>query len=1145
MKQRKPIFYEADRARWRRTSRVLEISAAALTALLIYFSVTILIPVYLPEVMQPETRQGLRAAPTKKVVKREGRRRRIAAIGQVPEKYDPLRAAFYVSWDPTSLASLKIHYKDIDLLIAEQLHAVSPDGGLTVVDYERYETLRATPEEALARIEADKLHQWMKQQKTASPGFDLPMMGLVNNSDGTNWFIKEMSEMLASRAARQRLEQELTEYAVKARQAGIVVDFEEVPEASQRHFRQFIGELAPALHAVGLKLMVALPARDVVYDYAYFGAQCDAVILMNYDQHWMTSPPGPIASQDWFVENIRQVSAIVPPSKIVMGIANYAYDWPAKQSGQEYHAENLTVQDALLRAAESESVVEFDEDSLNPHYSYYDEQNRLHQVWMQDAVTAYNQLRVCERAGVQGTALWRMGSSDSSLWPLWDAIRPDDATRAKLETVPPGQDLILEGQGDVWRIQSTPKDGRRKFTYDPATDLITSENYEVYPLSYSIDQMGAAKKKVAISFDDGPDPRWTPGMLNILKEKKAPATFFVIGDEASREPALLKREYAEGHEIGNHTYTHPAFNTVSYPQLRIELNLTQRVVTSELGVKSTLFRPPYGIDHQPEFASEVENLPETQEMGYLLVGSQIDPHDWQHPDGIHQAPAAEIVASVLNQAEHGRGNIILLHDGGGDRTQTLAALPLIIDGLRSRGFQIVSVAELLGKTRADVMLPLTPAERVGARADGFVFGLYRWLRLAMGALFIVGIALVSGRALVIGLLALIEKMRTDHHATVKGPLPSVSVLIPAYNEEGVIVQTVRAALATVATDLRVIVVNDGSKDRTGALLDAEFARDPRVLIIHQSNQGKAAALNHALAQAVTEIVVTIDADTEVEPEAVPLLLRHFADPTVGAVAGNVKVGNRTRWLTRWQALEYITSQNLEKRAFDLLNCITVVPGALGAWRRKAIEQAGGITADTVAEDADLTVSIRRLGWRVTYDEDAVAWTDAPETAAALVGQRFRWTFGTLQSCWKHRDTLFRPKYGTLGWVALPNIFIFQFLLPLISPVIDLMFLGSVLLWGLAQFPSLHLPQIWTSADLGKSILFFAGFLLIDLFTCVVAFLLEREEDWTLLVPVLMQRFYYRQMMYVVLFRSVKEAVSGRPVGWRGVEPEHPAEVAHA
>jgi cellulose synthase/poly-beta-1,6-N-acetylglucosamine synthase-like glycosyltransferase len=298
-------------------------------------------------------------------------------------------------------------------------------------------------------------------------------------------------------------------------------------------------------------------------------------------------------------------------------------------------------------------------------------------------------------------------------------------------------------------------------------------------------------------------------------------------------------------------------------------------------------------------------------------------------------------------------------------------------------------------------------------------------------------------------------------------------------------------------------------------------------------------LSVALTHARTEIVVTIDADTEVEPDALRHLLRHFSDPQVGAVAGNVKVGNRSRWLTRWQALEYITSQNMEKRAFDLLNCITVVPGALGAWRRQAIEAAGGITADTVAEDADLTIAIRRLGWRVTYDEYAIAWTEAPVTPGVLIRQRFRWTFGTLQSFWKHSSTLFRAKYGALGWVALPNIFVFQIALPLISPVIDLLFLGSLLLWGLAQLHITQIPHLWTTADVQRSVIFFLGFLIIDVFTCMIAFALERHEDWTLLIPVLLQRFYYRQLMYIVLFRSVKEAVSGRAVGWRGVETEPP------
>ena len=1144
MKEHRPIFYDAERVRWRRTRRVMEVTGALLTLLLAYFFVTIAVSVDLPAGLLPDTEPRYHPLKTKKKVAplREGRRRRVANIGSVPASYDPLRAAFFVSWDANSIASLKKHYKDIDLLIPEQLHAVTADGAITVVDYEHGQNrAKVSPLEAVALLKEDKLHLWMK---SLNPPIELPMMGLLNNYDGVEWRVTEMAQMLANSTARQRLVRDVVEFAVESREAGIVVDFEEVPEASQAHFRQFAAELESALHSEGLKLMIALPARDDIYDYKFFGKHCDAVVLMNYDEHWLTSAPGPIASQDWYVENLRQVMKEVPAQKIIVAVGSYAYDWSEAAKKTYEPAQSLTIQEALLRAYESETQVEFDAASLNPHYSYYDEHDHVHQVWMLDAVTIYNELRASELLGVQGTALWRLGSADTSLWPAWDATRPDDAVRQKLNDLPPGPDLILEGEGDIWHFIDTPKHGRRSFTYDASTDLITSEKYDAYPLSYHIDQIGAAQEKLALTFDDGPDPTWTPKILDILKQKHVPATFFVIGSDANKRPQLLRREYAEGHEIGNHTYTHPNWEgDLSLTQIRWELNLTQRLIESILGVKSILFRPPYGIDHQPEFAEEVAHLPAAQDMGYLIVGQKVDPNDWsQQAPGI-PIPAAKIVENVLREAP--KGNIILLHDGGGDRSQTLAALPQVIDALRANGYQLVSVSDLIGKTRAQVMLPLSPQEQFEARADGFIFGIYHWFWVLITTTFILGIILVSGRTLIIGLLALIEKLRPDH-AVMPTPPPGVTVLIPANNEEKVIVQTVTSVLLSDLQDLRIIVVDDGSTDRTGELLDANFSHQPRVQIIHQVNRGKAAALRLAIAQAQTEIVVTIDADTEVEPDAISKLLRHFSDPKIGAVAGNVKVGNRSRWLTRWQALEYITSQNMEKRAFDLLNCITVVPGALGAWRKAAIEAAGGITADTVAEDADLTIAIRRLGWRVSYDEEAIAWTEAPEKPGLLIRQRFRWTFGTLQSFWKHSGTLFRPKYGTLGWIALPNIFIFQLALPLISPIIDLLFFGSVALWAVQWWHFSWLPTIQSSTDdLLRSVFFFIGFLLIDVLTCVIAFALERKEDWTLLVPVLLQRFYYRQLMYVVLFRSVKEAVSGRPVGWRGVEKEAPPRAAPA
>ncbi len=930
--------------------------------------------------------------------------------------YDPLRVAFYVSWDTSSLASLQQHYRDIDLLIPEQFYSFSPDGRLDE---------QSDP----------KLSAWMQ-----GLGIEIPTMPLLQNSDGTVWHIPEMSAMLHEPEARQHLVQQIGSADCRAaHEAGLALDFEQVPDKSQPDFTAFVNEAAAALHGANLKFMVALPADDDSYHYTEIAKAADAIIMMNYDQHWLYSQAGPIAPQDWFVENLQDMLKNVPPEKLVMGVANYAYDWPDKKgvaAGEK--AQSLSFEESVVTAVESEAQVQFDPDSLNPHYSYYDEKNHLHNVWLLDGVTAYNELRAAEREGVRGTALWRLGSEDPSIWSIWDVTHPDDATRARLAEMPPGYDLILEGDGDIWRITATPQKGQRNFRFDAASNNIADESYTSMPLSYRIEQLGGSKKQIALSFDDGPDPRNTPQILDILKQKHANATFFVIGSAANDALGLLKREYDEGNEIGNHTYTHPEINDTTRTQLELELNLTERLFASTLGIKTLLFRPPYGIDHQPETASDVSQLPIPQSMGYLLVGQKIDPHDWGEPGGVPPAAPMVIVQRVLEQARKGAGNIVLLHDGGGDRKSTVEALPNIIDGLRAEGFELVLVSDLLGKTRAQVMVPLTFRERLVARADGLIFTLYEWLRLGIAWIFILGIALVSGRALIIGVLALIEKLRSD------GPEhpdfhPPVSVLIPAYNEQEVIVSTVQSALDCDYPQLEVVVVDDGSTDRTAELLDTRFGGDPRVRIIHQPNQGKSAALTHAMREARSQILVTIDADTTIAPNAIDRLVRHFADPHVGAVAGNVKVGNRNRWLTRWQALEYITSQNLEKRAFDLLNCIPVVPGALSAWRAEAIASAGGFTADTVAEDTDLTIAIRRTGWRITYDEDAIGWTEAPESAEALIRQRFRWTFGTLQSFWKHRDTLGRPKYGMLGFVALPNIFLFQLLLPLVSPIIDLLF----------------------------------------------------------------------------------------------------------
>jgi len=1122
MPERKPIFFDQERRRWRRTRLAMEVAGGLFTLALIVFLLNVVRNPELPELLRPNIHPGLHAIPLRRVNPKliRSRKRRVAAIGKVPQNYDPLRMAFYVSDDYMSFVSLQEHFRQLDLVVPDALHAIYANGDV-----------QSDPD--------PKLTAFVQTLKTR--GIDLPVMPMVNNYDGKlGWCPPAFLQMLANPAARKNLAEQLEAYADERHEPGIVIDFESLPQSSQKGFESFVHDLSVSLHAKNMKLMVALPAADWTFDYKYFASQADAIILMNYDFRWPTSPPGPIAPQDWFIRNINNMVKIVPPDKIIMGIANYGYDWPTPTKHDPHPvASSLSFQQGVLTAVESGADALYDPDSFNLHYSYEDGTGRVHNVWMLDGVTGYNELRAAEQAGVAGTALWRLGLEDPSIWSIWDAVHSDKATRDKLETVPPGYDLVFEGNGDILRITGTPQNGSRTLDYDADSDQFDDESYQTYPMSWRIQQIGGGSpRKIALSFDDGPDPTWTPKILEILKNKGVVGTFFVIGEEANRYDSIVKREYALGDEIGNHTFTHPDFEDITKSDLQIQLNLTEMLIESSLGVKTTLFRPPYGVDVEPETASEIHMLPVPQEMGYLIIGGRIDPHDWGEPNGGPPPPAETIVKRVVEQVEAHEGNILLLHDGGGNRSNTVEALPQIIDQLRAKGYEFVSVSELLGEKRAQVMPPLTHKEWLMMRLDAAIFGVFRWLRRSIAFIFIAGIILASGRALIIGLLALIEKFRPapQDHPEYK---PPVTVLIPAYNEEAVIVDTVSAALASDYPHLEILVIDDGSKDRTAEIVRQEFGRDRRVRLLEQSNHGKPSALNHGLSVASGEVIISIDADTIVDPQAIPRLVRHFANPKVGAVAGNVKVMNRNKWITRWQALEYITSQNLEKRAFDLLNCIPVVPGAVGAWRTDVLRDHGGFSGETVAEDTDLTLTIRREGWKIAYDEDAVGHTEVPETIDTLIRQRFRWTFGTLQAVWKHRDTAGNPKYGTLGWVAIPNIVLFQILLPLVSPVIDLLFVLSIALWGLAQLRITQLPQLWTSADVERSLIFFALFMLIDLMTCVVAFALERHEDWTLLAPLLIQRFYYRQMMYVVLFRAVKEAVRGRPVGWRGVETHAP------
>jgi len=670
---------------------------------------------------------------------------------------------------------------------------------------------------------------------------------------------------------------------------------------------------------------------------------------------------------------------------------------------------------------------------------------------------------------------------------------------------------------------------------------ITAETMPSYPLSYTVEQTGYRPKEVALSFDDGPDPVWTPRILDILKRYNVVGTFFMIGEEAQNNVGVMQRVFREGHEIGNHTFTHPDISEISTGNVDLELNLTERLFAAKLGVQPLYFRPPYSIDQEPDTNDQAAPVDRIEKLGYVIIGDKIDTSDWdEHP---RKSPQ-EIADSVFQQIDDMqtrswmRGSIILLHDGGGDRSATVAALPVLIQALRDRGYRIVPVSALMDKTSAEVMPVLTPKQRWQARVDSIAFFVWAFFNHTVVGVFFVGDVLMSARLIVIGVFAVIDRLRKRKNFAGPDYNPRVAVLIPAYNEEKVIVRTIRSVMMSNYKNIRIIVIDDGSKDNTyDAAIDAYPAdiASGRLTVLTKPNGGKADALNFALERTDEEIYVGIDADGVVAHDAITNLVCHFANPQIGAVAGNAKVGNRVNLWTRWQALEYITSQNFERRALDLFDVVMVVPGAIGAWRTAAVKTGGGYHTNTVAEDADLTMNLLEQGYSVIYEDRALAFTEAPVNMDGLMRQRFRWSFGILQAIFKHRGAI--AKHRAMGLFALPNTLIFQILLPLFSPFIDLMFVAGV--FNYIYDRHFH-PEAASAASFEKLLAFFLAFLLIDFAASALAFALERKHpaskgDAWLLFHIWIQRFTYRQVFSVVLFKTLKRAIDGKPFNWDKLE----------
>ncbi|MGM0875576.1 MAG: glycosyltransferase [Bacillota bacterium] len=980
--------------------------------------------------------------------------------------------AFYVNWDVNSERSLKRNIDQIDVLIPQWFQLNSKL-------------------ELKSDIQKDVGNLAKKHNTKVLP--------LINNEVNGKWDQKIIHNLLNSPKAQAKLIKNLHEQIKQHGYDGINIDFENINKSDRDLLTNFMKELYNTFHADGLLVTIDVPPNNPAFDYNHLEKYCDKMILMMYDENYIN--PGPIASSSWYEENLSKV----PKDKLITGLGNYGYDWDweTQQGGKAVSFEEI------MRMAEKANLkVQWDDMSKNPYIRYKDK-NKAHELWFLDSATFYNQWKIANSNGIKGVALWRLGTEDPSVWDVVKGHKTNE-----LLTVKNGDTTYSYGEGSIFRTLADQHEGKRSLDFDDS-GLISRESYLSIPKASEIERLSKpANKEIVLTFDDGPDPKYTKEILEILKEHQIKATFFATGKQAMLYQDMLKQIFREGHEIGNHTFSHPNLDKVSDYQLKLQLNTTERIIQGITGRSPILYRPPFGNylnthdgDNRDDYVkSKFQRLMDITQMGYVTVNYDIDSEDWKKTQ-----KSKDIVDTVIKQASN--GDIILLHDGGGDRTATVQALPQIIEKLQSKGYKFVTVSELMNKSKSSIMPTDTKVEDPLIQSIKVFLASVATFNNTIFILFYSALFIFSFRLSILFYLALKHKKCTQLSSIGHSFNPLVSVVIAAYNEEKVISRTIESILKSNYVNFEVIVVDDGSKDQTSMIVSENFANNEKLHLIHKKNGGKASAINTGIKKANGDIIIAIDADTIVSSEAISLLVRHFIDEKVAAVSGNIKVGNMRNLLTIWQHVEYVTGFNLEKRAFAMLNCVTVVPGAIGAWRKQVIEELGYFTADTLAEDTDMSLRILREGYKIVIDEQAYAYTEAPENSRDFLKQRYRWNFGTLQCFWKHKKAFGGIKHKSLGYIALPNMLLFQFVFPLFAPFIDILFVSGIYF-----------------GNIKKSLLFYTCYLLTDFLICLFAFRLEKLSLKPL-IPLFLQRIFYRYLLLWVSWKSLLAALKGTRVGW--------------
>ncbi len=927
----------------------------------------------------------------------------------------------------------------------------------------------------------------------------------LSNSDGLTIYQQEFQTLLHSSDLRSCMINNVIQ-TLKANQAnGLILDMDSLSLQESDNYLRLISEFAAALHNDGLWLEVVIPAGNRSYNVGVINDYADLVVIGLNGEHYAGSESGPIASQDWFEKAFTYFQEITSAQKMLVGMGSYAYDWNLNDASST--AQSLTYGQAIALARQAKILPTLEESSLNTLFGYRDSDNSVHAVWLLDSLALWNEWQTVRDTDIAGISLWRLGSEDQT---FWNFAGSHSATYDSVSSPLALSTIAINGKPEVYRLARTPMNGRIEISSNDQ-GLITKAQYQQLPSGYELAAVSRTNqnRRLMLIIDGGPDPEWTPKILEELAKNKISATFFVTTPESEKYPWLLKSIADQGHLVGNRGSIYENQDNITKQELIDSINNTQRVIQRELLAGTRLYLRQYHSFALPANLQDAEHIKDVSEMGLFIVRANIDAKDWVA--GTTAEKIIENVRAGLTQAGNGT-HVIAFQGDGDDRKQTVEAMQTLLPEIIGQGYEFYSMDKALGLNRIDLMPTLKDDQAIFARSTQVVANMANMVWPMIQALFLITTIFSLIRIVTMYYFAVRSVRRKRPRGNPKKR--NVSVLVPAYNEEQTIAKTLRALQNSQHRRFEALVINDGSTDRTAEIVESIAAQDHRIKLINKENGGKSSALNLGMRLARYDIVVTIDGDTILQPQAIDELVSPFFNKNVDAVCGNVEVGNVCNTLTAFQALEYITAQNFDRNALEEVNAINVVPGATGAWKRKKVLQIGGYESDTLTEDADLTIKMLAAGGKIAYAHNARSLTEAPQTLSALSKQRFRWSFGTFQCLGKHYKLFFK---GRVGWIPLPNIFVFQIIFPLLAPIGDIVFILTLLSGSYGII-------FW-------SYLFFTG---MELVSSSYAFIIDKKPK-RLLLMAFVQRFYYRQFLYITIIRAIIATLKGKRYGWNKLE----------